>query len=403
MKKAKKVLLTFITFSIIFGSIITKTEASTISYAVPLHDDVIVYDNRTGALLPIATIKMNQPFIINSDFGVNWWQVKIGNGYGYINKKDVYRSVTWTTNNVNQNRKNTNSTVWTQVDTPVYDNTSGSLVPMGVIKKGVRYPIIADFGKNWWTVDIGGRIGYMAKYNVGWDYGIPVLMYHHILKPEEKQNSQFANANTTVTTVEFEEQMKWLYDNGFQTITMRDLERYLDKSVNLPAKSVVITFDDGIISTREYAYPVLKNYGFEAEQFIITSRIPTTPVTFDWQGLQFFSNEDMMNLDDVFNYGSHTHALHNIFNGRSQVLLVSDSVVTSDIKISKDILKTNYFAYPFGQYNSKTINILKSLGFTMAVTTKNGKVHLGDDKLQLNRLGIEPGMSINQFAKDVGK
>ena len=106
-------------------------------------------------------------------------------------------------------------------------------------------------------------------------------------------------------------------------------------------------------------------------------------------------------MADVFNYGSHTNALHNLNNGVSDVISKSDPVVYSDFQKSKQILDTNHFAYPFGQYDSATINTLKSLGFTMAVTTKNGKINLGEDMLQLQRINIVPGMTLTEFANAV--
>ena len=175
----------------------------------------------------------------------------------------------------------------------------------------------------------------------------------------------------------------------------------MNKSTNLPGKSIVITFDDGIISTREYAYPVLKKHGFVAEQFIITGRIQASPPSFNWQGLQFFSEQDMDNMSDIFNYGSHTHALHNLNKGISDVVSKPDSVVFSDFQKSKQVLDTNHFAYPFGQYDSATLTTLKNLGFTMAVTTKHGKVNLGEDKLQLQRINVVPGMTLTQFAQNI--
>ena len=369
-----------------------------LAYAVPTEDHVPVYDNHT-ANVPIAYMKKNQPMIINKDYDDHWWQVKLGNGYGYVSKANVNRSETWTTKNVNPGLANSNKTIITKVDTDVFDHPKGS--SMGTIKAGYRYPVISELDSNWWKVDFGGRIGYIAKNKTTVDEGIPILMYHHILTPKEKANSPFANANTTVTTIEFNGQMQYLKDQGYTTISLLDLESYLNKSKNLPGKSIVITFDDGLISTREYAYPVLKKHGFVAEQFIITGRIQASPPAFNWTGLQFFSQQDMDNMADVFNYGSHTNALHNLNQGVSDVISKPDSVVYSDFQKSKQILDSNHFAYPFGQYDSATINTLKSLGFTMAVTTKNGKINLGEDKLQLQRINVVPGMSLTTFANAV--
>ncbi|MFC5558904.1 polysaccharide deacetylase family protein [Ureibacillus thermophilus] len=376
--------------------------ASSVSFAVPLSDNVKVYDNRTGSLVPVATMKKNQPLVIHQEYGQDWFQVKFGNGYGYINKNDVYRSVTWTERNVNKNVKNSNMTVLINQDVEVFDNTSGKLKPMITIHAGIRYPIIGDYSKNFWKVDVGGRIGYMPKFKTSIDYGIPILMYHHILKPEEKASSAFANANTTVTTVEFNAQMQWLKNNGYQTISLYDLERYMKHQVNLPAKAVVITFDDGITSTREYAYPVLKENGFTAEQFIITSRIPASKEPFQWDTLRFLSKQDMDEMSDIFRYGSHTHDLHSLVGSKAKGLTISEYDLYSDLVMSRNILGTYYFAYPFGQYNQNYINAVKKAGFRMAVSTRGGKVNLGENLYTLERLGIEPGLSLDQFARKVG-
>lgn len=379
-----------------------EVSADTVSYAVPLKNLVNVYENRTGKLVPMAVMLINQPLVIHADSGTNWWQVKLGNGYGYVYKGDVLRTTTWTTHNVNWSYVNTNTSIITKADAEVFDNSSGSLVPMAKLKAKYRYPVIADSGE-FWKVDVGGRVGYVAKVSVEPDNGVPVLMYHHILTPEDKADSPFATATTTVTTTEFNSQIDYLANQGYTTISMYDLERYLNKSVNLPAKSVVITFDDGIISTMEYAYPKLKQHGFIAEQFIITSRIPTSSATFDHKRLHFLSQQDMDTMGDVYSYESHTHNLHNLDgNTISQVLTKTDAEVYTDIQTSQGILGgSKYFAYPFGQYDNGTINTLKSLGFTIAVTTKTGKVTLGENKLEMDRVQVLPGLGVKEFAEKV--
>ncbi|WP_075619159.1 hypothetical protein [Paenisporosarcina indica] len=108
-------------------------------------------------------------------------------------------------------------------------------------------------------------------------------------------------------------------------------------------------------------------------------------------------------MSDVFSYESHTHHLHK-FDGSttSQVLTKTDAEVFTDIQTSQGILGgCKYFAYPFGQYDTGTINTLKSLGFTIAVTTKNGKVTLGENRLEMDRVGVLPGVGLTEFADKV--
>lgn len=76
-------------------------------------------------------------------------------------------------------------------------------------------------------------------------------------------------------------------------------------------------------------------------------------------------------------------------------------MVKEDIKRSKDILGARYFVYPFGQYNSSIIRILNELDFKLAVTTKEGKVHIGDPLLEIKRLGVYPEYTLKDFVKMV--
>ena len=69
---------------------------------------------------------------------------------------------------------------------------------------------------------------------------------------------------------------------------------------------MVITFDDGLKSVNRYAYPVLKQYGFHATAFIISSRIKRHPQKWDPKSLQFMSISELRQIQDVFDIQSHT-------------------------------------------------------------------------------------------------
>ena len=71
--------------------------------------------------------------------------------------------------------------------------------------------------------------------------------------------------------------MAWLRDRGYATLSMAQLEGYVKNKINLPARAVVITFDDGLKSVSRYAYPVLKQYGMKATAFIVYLAHQTSP------------------------------------------------------------------------------------------------------------------------------
>ncbi len=101
--------------------------------------------------------------------------------------------------------------------------------------------------------------------------------------------------------------MAWLRDRGYATLSMAQLEGYVKNRINLPARAVVITFDDGLKSVSRYAYPVLKQYGMKATAFVVTSRIKRHPQKWNPKSLQFMSVSELNEIRDVFDFQSHTH------------------------------------------------------------------------------------------------
>lgn len=371
-------------------------------YITAWQKDVPIYDDRkpeSHAVVGYLRKGQSLPFV--KEYGENWYQIKFGNGFGYISKRDVQPAANIKLGNENRtNLKNSNTVVITQKRLDVYDNSSGKLVSFGVIEANRRYPIISR-DKKWCKIDFGGRIGYIHHSAVKMDKGIPVLMYHHILK--DKENKKFKHSSTTISDVAFATQMAYLHANGYEAITLADLEKYLKRSVNLPGKVVVLTFDDGLKSIYLYAYPVLKKYGLHASEFMITNRIPDQPVPFSPDTLQTIARIEMEEMKPVFEFHSHTHGLHSLdAKGKSAVLTSARATVKADIRKSQEMLNgTRYFAYPFGQYSQETIQILRELGFQMAFTTKPGRVNLGDPLLELKRLNVGPDVTYPRFIQMV--
>lgn len=367
----------------------------------PKEDLVPIYENRGGTLSEIGKMRIDEPLIVNKDYSANWWQVKFGNGFGYVNK-DLVGAIRNVNVLVRNNRENSNTVILIHKDIDVYDNSSGGLKAFAVLKTGYRYPVLSSFG-DWWEVDVGGRVGFIHKQDTTVDKGVPILMYHHILTQEEKADSPFAALDTTITNAEFNEQMDFLKENGFTTISTKELEEYLNRELNIPAKSVVLTIDDGNISSRIYAYPKLQQHGFVADQFIITERTPEIPEPFDHKNLHFLSNQEMEEMADVYSYMSHTHALHSLTDANESFVIAKErDEVKQDLLLNRELLNnTRHFAYPFGQYNEDTLQIVREAGFTTAYTTKPGRATLGVNKFLIPREGIVPNLPITEFAKTV--
>lgn len=225
---------------------------------------------------------------------------------------------------------------------------------------------------------------------------IPVLMYHHLLYEDE---NTYIDNDSVITVESFIEQMKLLYENGYHTVTLAELEAFLLGELILPKKTVAITFDDGYLSNVAYAYPILKQYNFKASNFIISHKLKEVTEDFDPYKLQYLGWKDMLDTLDVFSYDNHTHDLHRMEEGKGYLVTKPLEEAVADLSLNMQLMGSNYFAYPYGQYNTHTLQILELLGIRMAFTVKKGHVTPGDDMLQLQRYGICPNTTIEDFKR----
>lgn len=226
---------------------------------------------------------------------------------------------------------------------------------------------------------------------------ITVLMYHDFIDGE-------SNKPTRLPIQNFEEQMKYLHENGYKTATIEELEQFIKGEIVLPKKTVVITFDDGYLSNYVYAYPILKKYNFKATMFAVTSTVNEVPEQYVPNKSTHISWIEMNKSDDIFTFGSHTHDLHKLSSEEESYLInKSYDDVVKDLRISREKLKTQYFAYPYGYYNKQTLEILKRMNFKMAFTVTNGKVSKNTDPYRIPRYGIDPSVTLEDFKKYIGE
>jgi len=245
---------------------------------------------------------------------------------------------------------------------------------------------------NYYPVLIGGKTGYIHKNELLIEPGIPVLMYHDLVRSKTDQNA------STLEVAKFKEQMDYLKANNWTTITPQQLESWVAKKGTLPKKSVLITFDDGYKSTIDLAYPILKNHGFKATSFLITSRIDR---------INTVSEQDIIQTQDVYSYQNHTHLFH-MFNSVTNLSLLqyeSELAIFEDIQQANDsiekIIGGDYrvmaHAYPYGKRSLAAIQALQVAGITSAYTIDEGNVFQGDSLFELKRQRIHSNMNLKQF------
>ncbi|WP_440602861.1 polysaccharide deacetylase family protein [Bacillus sp. GB_SG_008] len=253
------------------------------------------------------------------------------------------------------------------------------------------------------VIGLIGVSGFVVYDKVSQAEKVPVLMYHHLLKEQEKnENPKFKNMDSILSVEQFEKQMKYLADNGYNTLTLEEFEGFVKGEKKLPKKSVLIIFDDGWKSNYVYAYPILKKYKMHAASFPITSKLKDDQEKFDPKQLQFLSKSDIEKMKDTFEFGSHSYNLHNtLSNGKVDFVTKPIADVKKDIELSNKILNTKYFCYPFGAYNENSIKVLKELDFHLAFTTNAGYATPNSKPLEVNSFVMKPQMNMHTFSEIV--
>ncbi|MEO6638065.1 MAG: polysaccharide deacetylase family protein, partial [Ginsengibacter sp.] len=184
---------------------------------------------------------------------------------------------------------------------------------------------------------------------------VPVLCYHHIRAPKPGQSESMKSYS--VSPAQFAEQMKALKDSGYETILPDQLYNYLVYNGKLPAKPVMLTFDDTDEEQYSIAAPGMEKYGFKGVYFIMTISINRP---------RYMSKENLKELADKGNsVEAHTWDHHMVtkYQGADW-----DTQLVKPKKKIEEITgkKVEYFAYPFGLWNKAAIPEIRSRDYKMA-------------------------------------
>lgn len=202
---------------------------------------------------------------------------------------------------------------------------------------------------------------------------VAVLNYHQI-------NDKDENA-LTVKTADFDEQMRYLKENGYNTITPEEMLTAFKNGTPLPEKTVVITFDDGYLDNYENAYPILKKYDLKATIFVITDYVSLYPNYITWDMAKEMQNSGVMNLE------SHTMDHLNLLKtDKSEARLqLSGSKRWLEAHLKKPV---KFLAYPEGDYNAEIIAMVKDLGYEGAFTVFYKLTSKEENPYELSRVPI---------------
>ena len=240
--------------------------------------------------------------------------------------------------------------------------------------------------------------------------GFKVLMYHEIIKKEDFDYARYKGIKVQQDYQDilppvlfaylenFEKQMKYLYDEGYVTLSLGDAIGFYYNNKTLAEKSVLLTFDDMYKSVLLYAYPILKQYGFHAVGFVVKDWIFEKVQSYSASQSVCLSKEELEQMRDVFEYANHTKALHTRKEGQGALKMVDKASFLEDIKACEQFVDTkNAFAYPFGIYTDENIDWLTEAGFKLAFTSEEGTNTKVTNPYKLHRNGVLLDCDLEKF------
>ena len=218
---------------------------------------------------------------------------------------------------------------------------------------------------------------------------IPILMYHSVSDSDD--GSRHPYYRTVTTPKVFEKQIRFLHENGYRTVSVREVSTRLQTPANAE-KLVGITFDDGYEDFYTNAYPILNRYGFSATVFLPTAYISQASGHFNGARCLTWSQVRELSKDGV-EFGSHTVT-------HPQLRCVSAAQMRTEVGRSKDDIEENLgervdtFSYPYAfpetdaAFVERLHAMLLESEYSSAVTTVIGRAEPSTNHFFVKRLPV---------------
>ena len=257
---------------------------------------------------------------------------------------------------------------------------SGSIVNLPTSTEMAEVPT-ATPEPTWTPAPTDTPMPEMIQVVSGQEVTVPILLYHHI--SDEKQNNRYF-----VPVSVFSDQMKWLHEHHYQTITLSQLSDLLVNGGEMPKRAVVITFDDGDEDVIANAFPIMQQYGFVGTSFLIVNWINAPG---------FITTEQVAQISEAgWEIGSHSMNHVDLTQNMNNLQYeIRNSLLQLEQDYSVDVLS---FAYPFGEINPDVIGYTSHAGYTGAVGLGESSQHSwSSDLFYMQRIEIRAEYTMDEF------
>ncbi|GGV62833.1 hypothetical protein GCM10010294_13880 [Streptomyces griseoloalbus] len=225
------------------------------------------------------------------------------------------------------------------------------------------------------------------------DVRVPILMYHAVAADPGE-----ATRALSVTPQAFAEQMAVIADWGLTPVTTAGLAAHWRSGRPLPARPVLVTFDDGYEGVHRHALPVLAKHGFPATLFVATGWLRGPYDT--GGGLDTMLDWDQVRelADNGVEIGGHSHS-------HPQLDQLDDGTLRSELILCKEIVSDQLgtvpasFAYPYGYSSRRVREAVRETGYAQALAVGNGLAHRAQGPYALRRVTVRRSTDTAEFER----
>jgi peptidoglycan/xylan/chitin deacetylase (PgdA/CDA1 family) len=208
---------------------------------------------------------------------------------------------------------------------------------------------------------------------------VPILTYHRIIPTSEAGDSR---PDLVVAPATFSAQLKALFDAGWHSITMAELADEMEADRPVATKTFVITIDDGWSDGYDYAFPIMRRYGYVGTFYMVAGRIDHT---------RSLTTQEMRTLEAAGNeIGNHTE--HHVSLSMVPLSRVEHEVEDASRQIARAVgHRPVSLAYPMGGVSNPVVMVVSQIpDIKIAVTTQRGKTETWLGRYEVPRVPVRP-------------
>ncbi|MGQ9663251.1 MAG: polysaccharide deacetylase family protein [Kiritimatiellia bacterium] len=229
---------------------------------------------------------------------------------------------------------------------------------------------------------------------------IPILLYHRLLSKEAADRGEFQDDEPVYVCydIRFREQMNYLAENGYSTLNLDEYMDIREGRTPLPAKPVVITFDDGYVSNYTMAYPELRRHGFKATIFMVLE--PNEYSLHCIDGVDAFMRPDQIRELVAGGIAIQSHTLtHCVLSELGEAEARRELIESRQRLAAITGQPVDHIAIPRAGYNRRVRQWVREAGYRTACCNNKGTACGLSDPLALPRIVIERDMDLKDFRR----